>query len=186
MWIIAGCMALALLIYNIIIDIVRKYDGPSKLRRIFSSLPYPIIFFLLSLFIIVNALKIKGLFNTIGKGLSNCVKSSEPLNVLIFGLISTLAANILNNIPMSVAFVPIIQATHSPPSRGAIYASVVGANLGANLSPLGALAGLMWLKILKEQVINIGFLDFMKVGFIITPITLLCTIGVLIGMNEAV
>lgn len=184
MWIIAGIMACVLLIYNIIIDIVRKYDGPSKLRIIFASLPYPIIFFLLSLFIIVNALKIKGFFVTIGNGLSSCVKTSKPLNVLIFGVISTLSANIFNNIPMSVAFVPIIQSTHSPPSKGAIYASVVGANLGANLSPLGALAGLMWLKILKEQVINIGFLDFMKVGFIITPITLLCTLGALMGMVE--
>ena len=182
MWIVAGSMAVILLIYNIIIDIYRKTEGRSKLYIIFSSLPYPIIFFLSSLFIIVNSLKIKGLFATIGSLLSSLVKKSEILNSIVFGVLSTLSANILNNIPMSVAFVPIVQSTNSPPSRGAIYASVVGANLGANLTPLGALAGLMWIKILKENSINIGFRDFMKIGFTITPLTLIFTVAALIGM----
>lgn len=185
MWILAGIMAVVLFLYNIYVDFSRTYEGPSKCRQIFSTLPYPIIFFLVALFITVNALKYNGLFDAIGKGLSKLVKKSEPLNIVVFGVLSTLSANIFNNIPMSVAFVPIIQATNDPPSRGAIYSSAVGANLGANLSPLGALAGLMWLKILKERVINIGFLDFMKVGFIITPITLIVTLSALIGMIKA-
>lgn len=178
MWQLAGIMAIVLLIYNIFVDVKnRNQEGPSKLRTIFTTLPYPILPFLVSLFILVNALSIKGLFDDIGDGIGRLTNESEQISVAIFGILSTLAANILNNIPMSVAFVPIIQATSNPPSIGSVYASVVGANLGANLTPLGALAGLMWLGILKSEHINIGFKEFMKIGFIVTPICLAFTLS---------
>ena len=180
MWQIAGIMALVLLVYNIVVDVKNWHqEGPSKLRRIFSTLPYPIIPFLIALFILVNALSIKGFFAAIGDGIGQLTNVSEQISVSIFGILSTLAANILNNIPMSVAFVPILQETSNPPSIGSVYAAVVGANLGANLTPLGALAGLMWLGILKQQKIDIGFKQFMQIGFIVTPICLAVTLSFL-------
>ncbi|KAH0793047.1 anion permease arsB family [Histomonas meleagridis] len=180
MWQIAGIMAVVLLIYNIVIDIKNRHlEGPSKLRRIFSTLPYAIIPFLVALFILVNALSIKGLFTAIGGGIGKVTNKSEQVAVAIFGVLSTFAANILNNIPMSVAFVPILQETKNPPSLGSVYATVVGANLGANLTPLGALAGLMWLGILKQEKINIGFKEFIKIGFIVTPVCLVVTLAFL-------
>ena len=171
MWIVSGVMGGILLIYNIIIDIFfRNSKDPIKLEQIFSTLPYPIIPFLLSLFILVNALKIKGFFEALGQFIAPLANISNNFSISVFGLLSILSANILNNIPMSVAFVPIIQSTSFPANKGAVYAATVGANLGANLTPLGALAGLMWLSILKQQKIHIGFIEFLKVGFIATPI----------------
>ncbi|OHS98659.1 Arsenical pump membrane protein [Tritrichomonas foetus] len=187
MWMIAGIMACVLLVYNIIIDIInRKKPEKSKLRVIFASLPYPIIPFLLSLFVLVNTLKHKNFFIVIGNWIAPFTASSKPASVIVFGLFSTIAANILNNIPMSVAFAPIIQATTNPPNLGSVYAAVVGSNIGANLTPLGALAGLMWLKILKERDISIRFVDFLKVGLVVTPFCLAVTSAVVSGMSYAI
>lgn len=184
MWMIAGIMAVVLLIYNIVIDIRnRKSDEPSKLKVIFASMPYPIIPFLLSLFILVNSLTMSGFFDVVGGWMGSLTSGSNAASVAIFGLFSTVSANILNNIPMSVAYAPIVQATAEVVNKGSVYASVVGANLGANLTPLGALAGLMWLKILKERNIEIGFIEFMKVGLIVTPICLAFTIAAVAGMS---
>ena len=184
MWMIAGIMAVILLIYNIVVDVIRckQTNEPTKLRIIFSSLPYPIIPFLLSLFVLVNTLKQKHFFEVVGSWIVPVVAGSIPNSVILFGLISTIAANILNNIPTSVAFTPIIQATTNPPNLGSVYASVVGVNIGANLTPLGALAGLMWLKILKERDISIKFLDFLKVGLVVTPLCLAVTSAVIVAM----
>ena len=184
MWMIAGIMAVILLIYNIVVDVIRckQTNDPTKLRIIFSSLPYPIIPFLLSLFVLVNTLKQKHFFEVVGSWIVPVVAGSIPNSVILFGLISTIAANILNNIPTSVAFTPIIQATTNPPNLGSVYASVVGVNIGANLTPLGALAGLMWLKILKERDISIKFLDFLKVGLVVTPLCLAVTSAVIVAM----
>ena len=49
----------------------------------------------------------------------------------------------------------------------AIYSSIIGSNIGAFISPLGALAGIMWLSILKKYDIKFGYLDFLKYGCIV-------------------
>ena len=49
-----------------------------------------------------------------------------------------------------------------------IYATIIGSNIGAILSPVGALAGIMWLSILKQNDVEYGFTKFLKNGSIIT------------------
>ena len=44
------------------------------------------------------------------------------------------------------------------------YATVIGSNLGAYLTPVGALAGIMWSGLLKRHEVKFSFLDFIKYG----------------------
>ena len=46
----------------------------------------------------------------------------------------------------------------------ATYAAVIGSNIGAYLTPIGALAGVMWLGILRNQSIKFGFGKFVAYG----------------------
>ena len=57
---------------------------------------------------------------------------------------------------------------------------------GLLFGPLGALAGLMWLKILKERDIEVGFIEFLKVGLIVTPLCLAFTMATVMGMTFVV
>ena len=43
-----------------------------------------------------------------------------------------------------------------------MYASVIGSNLGVLLTPLGALAGLMWMNILKNAEVELNFFSYIK------------------------
>ena len=55
-----------------------------------------------------------------------------------------------------------------------VYLSIIGSNIGAILTPLGALAGIMWMRILKHNNVKYNFLDFTKNGVIIlTPVLIL-------------
>ena len=78
---------------------------------------------------------------------------------------------------MSVLFSSIIQSTHGGVGIGAIFATIIGSNIGAILTPLGALAGLMWSKILNEQGVKFSYLDFIKIGAIVALPTLLAALG---------
>ena len=60
-----------------------------------------------------------------------------------------------------------------------MYATVVGSNLGACLTPIGALAGIMWSSILKTHGLKFGYLDFLKIGVTIAIPALLAALGVL-------
>jgi len=93
--------------------------------------------------------------------------------VYSFGIGSFLMSNVINNIPMSLWFANIV--SYMEPGQGqlsAIYASIIGSNLGALLTPIGALAGLMWMKILKEKQIIFPFKTFVKYGVVLSPILL--------------
>jgi arsenical pump membrane protein len=49
----------------------------------------------------------------------------------------------------------------------AIFASVIGSNIGAFLTPIGALAGIMFSSLLKKYEVKFSFLDFVKYGVLI-------------------
>ena len=71
----------------------------------------------------------------------------------------------------------ILQSVSAQNLKGAIYASIIGSNLGALLTPIGALAAIMWNSILKTQNVKFTFFDFVRRGAIVGIPTLLCAIA---------
>ena len=58
-------------------------------------------------------------------------------------------------------------------------ALVVGSNLGDNLTLFGALAGLMWIKMLRYNKIKMSYMKFVSYSVKIVPLTILLTCIVL-------
>ena len=56
---------------------------------------------------------------------------------------------------------------------------ITGFAIGAFLTPIGALAGVMWSSILKEQKIKFGYVDFVKYGAAISIPTIAAALGTL-------
>lgn len=165
MWLIAVILGLSLLIFLLIYCLIKKEYAFVLIDSI-KRLPYSLIPLLLSMFVIVICLKLNGVTNDISNLLGN------DLTIIKYGTLSFLSANIINNIPMSVLFSEIIKSSASINLK-AVYASIIGSNIAAYLSPLGALAGIMWLSILKKENIDFSFFSFLKYGLIIAPITLI-------------
>ncbi len=161
MWIIALIFGLSLLIFVVSYSVVKKNKLyiTLPLRR----LPYPLIPFILSMFVIIMAIESYGVFSKISD-LFELIKN-ENLKEIVYLISSTISCNLVNNIPMTIAFGSILQNTTN---INLIYATIIGSNIGAILSPVGALAGIMWLSILKQNDVEYGFTKFLKNGSIIT------------------
>lgn len=157
MWIISLSAAISLFICVSVYLFITKNKFKS-LESTIKRAPLELIPFVLSMFVIVLALKHQGvtqkLFNLLNVGHDG----------LVYTLTSALFANVLNNIPMSVLFSSILQ---EGASSAAIYGAIIGSNLGAILTPVGALAGIMWSNILRRCEVKYGFLNFIKYGLII-------------------
>lgn len=154
MWLVSLISALSLFLCTAVISAVRK-KKPSALISCLKRAPWELIPFIISMFVMVEALRANGVTDAIFSLLG------DRAQVWTYGITSFLAANLVNNIPMSVLYSSILA---SGGSVAAVYATVVGSNLGACLTPIGALAGIMWSSILKEHGLKFGYLDFLKIG----------------------
>jgi len=89
--------------------------------------------------------------------------------------VSGLAAGLLNNIPFTIAMVPIVklmQESTPIPNNILWWALVLGACFGGNLTMLGASANIVTVGIAKKYNHNISFFEFMRSSALIALITL--------------
>ncbi len=181
MWLIAVAFAFSLCVWTMVYSFAKHKIRSSEklLGRSFKRAPWELIPFVLSMFIIVLSLQKYGVTDEIAKLFSGDCGSQ----IFTYGIASFLSANVVNNIPMSVLFGGVFHAASAMGalSEGAVYATVIGSNLGAYLTPVGALAGIMWTGLLKNHRVEFSFLSFVKYGAILAiPSLAAALLGLLI------
>lgn len=177
-----GLVLLAILLLRDVLVLVTKEHIDKRhftVAPTVKKMPLSIIPFALSLFITVEALRVYGVTTQIGVFFRGICGASTILTTFVYGISSMFAANLLNNILMTVAYVPIVAALPHTTLLPAVFATAIGSNLGANITPIGALAGIMWMNILHDKKVKLTFKEFIKYGLLVTPITLLASLGVL-------
>ena len=172
MWIICLICAFSLMICIVISHILR-HKKINILLYTSQRLPFNLIPFVLSMFVIVLALNKQGVTEYISSFFG------ETNTILKYGVSSFFASNLINNIPMSVLFSNIISSSSSLIQLKACYSTIIGSNLGAFLTPIGALAGIMFTDLVHKQNISFSFLSFIKYGVLISLPTLIVALSVL-------
>jgi len=152
--------AIVLLVSVIISNVIRKKKF-KDLVLTFKRLPYELIPFVISMFVIVSALNKQGVTNMISDAFG------DSYNIIKYGYSSFIMCNLINNIPMSVLYSAIPNM-----SIDALFASIIGSNIGAFLTPIGALAGIMFTSLLTVYDVDYGFKKFIKYGIIISVPTI--------------
>lgn len=150
--------------------LVKHKENLSVLATSAKRMPWELIPFVLSMFVFVLAFDQVGLSSLLGSLLGSTQTTFR------YGFASFLAANLVNNIPMSVLFSSIVKSLPSSELMKGVFAAIVGSNLGAYFTPLGALAGIMWSGILKKQGVKFNFLTYIKYGALISIPTLIVTL----------
>ncbi len=157
MWLIALVAACSLFVTAALYLLLRRRTLailPEVLRRA----PFEMAPFVLSMFVLVLALEKTGVTGAAARLLG------QLPTIPAYGIASFLASNVMNNIPMSVLFSQITAGLNGATKAGALYSAVIGSNLGAFFTPIGALAGMMWLQLLKAQNLQLSFGRFIRYG----------------------
>ncbi|KAJ2159491.1 hypothetical protein GGF46_002987 [Coemansia sp. RSA 552] len=133
---------------------------------VFQRLPYGIIPFALGMFIIVESLSSQGWTPRLAWALVRICTTTASA-VFVVGIITALSCNILNNLPMSILFSralqhPIFAQVDGNIRRGAMFALIIGSNVGANFTLVGSLAGLMFQRIASQKKRDIGYFRFLR------------------------
>ncbi len=152
-------------------SIIKKNNKKTVLNSL-KKLPYNLIPFLLSMSVIVSTLEDVGLISKIAQSLSG-------KGFVLTGIISFLVGNVINNIPMTMFFVSIL--SNLSYTTNMVFAVVISSNLCAFLTPVGALAGIMFMNILRQNNVDFSFKKFAKYGIIVSiPTLILCLLTLFI------
>ena len=157
MYFISLIFALSLIIITFVYKLIKK-SNTKVLNESFKHLPYSFIPFLLSMVILITSLENTEYIKIFSEALS---KTNSPI---VYGATSFVLGNVLNNIPMSILYSEIFSYVN--PGTTSIYAVIASSNLCALVSPLGSLAGMMFISLVKKQDIEFTFIKFIKFGFI--------------------
>lgn len=161
MWLVSLICASSLLVFMIIYSFFNKNNW-ERIGYTLRRLPYQLIPFFLSMFVIVVALNNQGITTKIAAFLGS------NGTIWVYGYSSFLSCNLINNIPMSILFTDLAKTLEGVEFTRAVYASIIGSNIGAFLTPIGALAGIMFTGLVHRNSVRFSFIDFIKYGAIIS------------------
>lgn len=126
------------------------------------------------LFILVEGLNHTGALATLAGLLKQAAASAPRETAWGAGIITAIASNLINNLPMGLIAATTTQAAHSPHQVTA--AILIGVDLGPNLSVTGSLATILWLVALRREGQHVGALRFLRLGVLVMPPALILSL----------
>jgi arsenical pump membrane protein len=150
------------------------------------AVSWNLIVLVLGLFLVVQALENAVLAGIFRDALHALAPGDSFVQLLSIALGSTLGANLINNIPMTIvassALRPALEAGTMHPAAG--YAALLGTNIGPNLTLTGSLATLIWLSIVQSRGVSITARQFLRIGLVSMPLILLsATFGLWLSLR---
>jgi arsenical pump membrane protein len=102
---------------------------------------------------------------------------ATPAPTATVGATAAVGSAVLNNHPM--ALLNLLSVDAAGGDMRMILAGLVGGDLGPRLLPMGSLAGLLWLDILRRHGVKVGVGQFVGLGLMVTVPSLLASLVVL-------
>jgi arsenical pump membrane protein len=149
--------------------------------------PWHILLFALTMYIIIYGLHNSGLTALVVERLGDEVAGSPFNAVFIMGLLLTVMSNLCNNLPSIMIGTLALQGMQldTLSLQIAYLANILGADIGALILPMGTLASLIWLDILRKNNIHLSWGQYIKTTLHTVPIGLIIGIIALYVWTEA-
>jgi arsenical pump membrane protein len=166
---------------SIVLLIWRWYHLQTNPIDILKKTPWHILVFAFSMYVIIYGLQNAGLTEVL-------VQFCEPIvnqgllyaSFMMGGLVSVLS-NLFNNHPaLMIGTITLTEMGLDPITLKTIYlANIIGSDMGSLLLPIGTLASLIWMYILKQNKIKVKWKDYLSVSLIVIPLTTIVTLFLL-------
>lgn len=145
----------------------------NRVSGIWEKIDWEVIVFFATLFIIIGALEVTGVIQSLANLITSFAKGSALITKNVLLWVSSILSGFIDNVPFAASMVPLIKSlTGKVPvsllSMGLI--TTFGTDVGGNLTPIGASPNVVGLSILKNAGIEVSWKEYIKK---VAPITIL-------------
>lgn len=143
--------------------------------------PWYILIFAFSMYVIIYGLNNIGLTTLLVNYLHPVVSGNLLHASVMMGLLLSVLSNLFNNHPALMVGTLTLTNMHLNllTLKVSYLANVIGSDMGSLLLPMGTLATLMWMHILKKGKVRITWREYVKVTVFVIPPTVLFTLVIL-------
>lgn len=170
----------------VILISLRYFRYKKGWKDIILKTPWHILLFAFSMYVIVFALQNVGLTTIIVDFIGPVIESNHFNAIMIMGVMISVLSNIVNNLPSimigTLALTSMDIDLHT--TQISYLASILGSDIGSLLTPIGTLATLIWMFILRKNNIDISWGQYLKVTIMVIPITLFVSLILLYLWTE--
>jgi len=166
-WFVPVCGAVAALV------LTRGYRV-APVQKVLGHVSLDILVFLWGIFLVVKGLQSVGVVDAL-QGVYHTHATGGAQLALIGGT-SAVGSALVDNHPMSLLNMMAIDA-HS--GSRPLLAALIGGDIGPRLLPIGSLAGLLWMDLLRRGGVEIGIGKFIRVGTLVLLPTLVVSLAML-------
>ena len=155
----------------LLVGVVAARSGALSTRAVLRGAPWNVVVFSLAMYTVVYGLRGAGVTAVYGTWLAGMAAHGTLSAVMASGLsVAGLSAG-LNNLPALLTAILGIQGSGvgGPLRQALVLGAVVGADIGPKLTPIGSLATLLWLHVLRGRGLNVGWGQYFRVGVVLTP-----------------
>ena len=152
---------------------IANYYKAVKPMETLKAAPWQVVWFSVGLYIVVYGLKNAGLTDIVASWITVLQAQGDVVAIIGTGFLAGALSSVMNNMPTIMIMDIAIDQVGYAGNEALVYANILGSNLGPKMTPIGSLATLLWLHVLAQKGVKIGWGEYMKVGLVITPPVLL-------------